>query len=101
MDATQMLQGDESYLEERGCLILRTLCKFMNAQTVMSQLADIIAVIVGLVSHAESRRQAVRRALRADAERDPTNRRGGRRGLQDAPLLLLPRCAEDRGTETL
>ena len=55
MDATQMLQGDESYLEERGCLILRTLCKFMNAQTVMSQLADIIAVIVGLVSHAESR----------------------------------------------
>ena len=41
---TQMLQTDDAYLEERGCLILRTLCKFMNAETVLSQLATIISV---------------------------------------------------------
>ena len=44
-----MLKEDEQYLEERGCLIVRTICKYMNTETVFPLLADIIQVSLHLL----------------------------------------------------
>ena len=44
-----MLKEDEQYLEERGCLIVRTICKYMNTETVFPLLADIIQVFLHLL----------------------------------------------------
>lgn len=39
-----MLEQDEQYLEDRGCLIIRTLCKYINSEEVFSILSTSIAV---------------------------------------------------------
>jgi len=45
-----MLEKDDSYMEERGCLILRTLCKYMKAEVIFPLLATIIMVgKIGLI----------------------------------------------------
>ena len=38
-----MLEQDEQYLEDRGCLIIRTLCKYINSEEVFSILSTSIA----------------------------------------------------------
>lgn len=40
-----MLEKDDAYMEERGCLILRTLCKYMKAEVIFPLLATIIIVV--------------------------------------------------------
>ncbi|KAK8794162.1 hypothetical protein WA171_003287 [Blastocystis sp. BT1] len=41
-EIVEMLEKDDSYMEERGCLILRTLCKYMKAEVIFPLLATII-----------------------------------------------------------
>lgn len=42
----QMLKNDEQYLEDRGCLIIRTVCKYMKTDVVFPLLAEIIGVVI-------------------------------------------------------
>ena len=39
-----MLEQDEQYLEDRGCLIIRTLCKYINSEQVFQILSTTISV---------------------------------------------------------
>lgn len=39
-----MLEKDDQYLEERGCLIVRTICKYMKTEVVFPLLAELIGV---------------------------------------------------------
>ena len=39
-----MLEQDEPYLEDRGCLIIRTLCKYINSEEVFQILSSTISV---------------------------------------------------------
>lgn len=41
-----MLKNDEQYLEDRGCLIIRTVCKYMKTDVVFPLLAEIIGVVI-------------------------------------------------------
>ena len=96
-----MLEQDEQYLEDRGCLIIRTLCKYINSEQVFQILSTTISVGSTLVFDLGIREQALRLALRADDERDSPHRRRNRRDVQEAPVLLRARPAQARGAAGL
>lgn len=65
-------------MEERGCLIIRTLCKYMQTSVVFPLLASIITVFVtNAVNRVERAECAIRLALRPSAERHSSHRRRG------------------------
>lgn len=91
-----MLEQDEQYLEDRGCLIIRTLCKYINSEQVFQILSTTISVASAQGFDVGIGEQALRLALRADDERDSPHRRRNRRDVLEAAVLLRARAAQAR-----
>ena len=91
------MEKDEQYLEDRGCFIVRALCKYLHTEVVFPMLASIVAVGPSRGSPAELREPPLRRPPGADDERDSPHGVGSRRLLQAASLLLLAHRTEAGG----
>lgn len=96
-----MLEQDEQYFEDRGCLIIRTLCKYINSKEVFQILSTTISVDSKRCLDVGIREQALRVALRADDECHSPHSRRNRRNVQKAAVLLRALAAEARGAADL